>query len=71
MIMYVSCFGLPLCFRPWCFFLTNLTLYARLSLCRVRAESDLKLARRFSLVPGMRVPEGHIADFIEGLGPGM
>ncbi|XP_037082071.1 regulating synaptic membrane exocytosis protein 2-like [Pollicipes pollicipes] len=23
-----------------------------------------------SLVPGMRVPEGHIADFIEGLGPG-
>ena len=32
--------------------------------------ADLALGACFSLVPGVRVPEGHIADFIEGLGPG-
>ncbi|XP_043194249.1 regulating synaptic membrane exocytosis protein 2-like isoform X7 [Amphibalanus amphitrite] len=33
-------------------------------------RSDVSSATSARLVPGMRVPEGHIADFIEGLGPG-
>ena len=36
----------------------------------MRFVPDQTLHLCSSLVPGMRVPEGHIADFIEGLGPG-
>jgi len=33
-------------------------------------RSDVSSAPSARLVPGLRVPEGHIAEFIEGLGPG-